>query len=335
MSTPPETNSQLLQVRDLQVSIEVDAGVIHAVRGVSFEMARGETVGIVGESACGKSLTALSLMGLTRDIPGAKVSGSVLFTPKKGQANTAVDVVKAGGAELRRIRGNEIGIVFQDPISSLNPVFTIGFQIMEPLMLHRGMSRDDASLEAKRLLRMVGIAEADQRASHFPHQLSGGMRQRVMIAIALSCQPSLLIADEPTTALDVTVQAQILSLLLDLRDELGTAIILITHDLAIVAGTCERVLVMYAGRIVEATDVRSFFSAPRHPYSRALIESLPRADRKKELVPIAGQPPDLLIAPAGCAFAERCPRADETCQRVDPRLEPMGHSMAACHHPWD
>lgn len=334
MSTQPETNRRLLQVRDLQVDIEVDAGVIHAVRGVSFEMERGETVGIVGESACGKSLTALSLMGLTRDIPGAKVGGSVQFAPQKGQPGTVMDVVKAGTADLRRIRGNEIGMVFQDPISSLNPVFTIGFQIMEPLMLHRRMSRDEASEEAKRLLRVVGIAEADQRASHFPHQLSGGMRQRVMIAIALSCQPSLLIADEPTTALDVTVQAQILSLLLDLRNELGTAIILITHDLAIIAGTCERVLVMYAGRIVEATSVRSFFSAPRHPYSRALIESLPRADRKKDLVPIAGQPPDLLTAPTGCAFAERCPRADETCLRVDPMLEQMGDSMAACHHPW-
>jgi len=334
MSTLPEVNNRLLEVQDLQVDIEVDAGVIHAVRGVGFRMDRGEALGIVGESACGKSLTAVSLLGLTRDIPGARVGGHVFFAPQKGEADRVVDVVRAGRAELRRIRGNEIGIVFQDPISSLNPVFTVGYQIMEPLMLHRQMTRAEAAEEAKRLLRMVGIAEADQRASHFPHQLSGGMRQRVMIAIALSCQPSLLIADEPTTALDVTVQAQILSLLLQLRDELGTAIILITHDLAIVAGTCERVLVMYAGRIVEATDVHTFFTAPKHPYSRALIESIPRADRKKDLIPIAGQPPDLLIAPAGCAFAERCPRADGVCLETDPKLTEMGGSLAACHHPW-
>jgi oligopeptide transport system ATP-binding protein len=218
-------------------------------------------------------------------------------------------------------------------MSSLNPVFTVGYQIMEPLMLHQGMSRETAKLKAVDLLQSVGIADAEQRFSQYPHQLSGGMRQRVMIAMALSCRPSLLLADEPTTALDVTIQAQILSLVLSLRENLGTAVILITHDLSIVAGTCSRVLVMYAGRIVEETSVSEFFTNPRHPYSHALISSVPRVDARKDLSPIPGSPPDLTKPPEGCAYADRCGYSDGLCLKVDPALTSNGCRKVACHHP--
>ncbi|OGK11228.1 MAG: hypothetical protein A2Y63_04980 [Candidatus Riflebacteria bacterium RBG_13_59_9] len=332
MSTQPSSNSVLLTVRDLEVDIALDASTVHAVRRIAFDVSAGEMIGIVGESGCGKSMTALSLLGLSREIPGAKVSGSIFFHPRKKDALKQLDLVHASFSELKRIRGNEISMVFQDPMSSLNPVFTIGYQIMEPLLLHRGMSRRQAQREAVRLIHTVGIPDPEQRFNHFPHQLSGGMRQRVMIAMALSCQPSLLIADEPTTALDVTIQAQILSLLLKLKNDLGAAIILITHNLSIAAGTCSRILVMYAGRIVEETTTQEFFAAPHHPYSRALIASLPRADERRKLTSIAGQPPDLTIQLDGCAYAERCTRADELCKQKDPELTSIDNGRAACHH---
>lgn len=325
-------NQKLLQVQDLRVSISSDAGTVKAVRGVSFQVSAGEIVGIVGESACGKSMTALSLLGLSREIPGASVSGQILFSPAKYDAQT-LNLVNISNSEFKKIRGNEISIVFQDPMSSLNPVFTIGYQITEPLMLHQGMGKEEARNEALRLLDSVGIADAEQRFSQYPHQLSGGMRQRVMIAMALSCKPSLLLADEPTTALDVTIQAQILSLMLSLRRELGTAVILITHDLSIVAGTCKRVLVMYAGRIVEETEVEAFFAEPRHPYSKALISSVPRVDERKDLAPIPGSPPDLANLPVGCAYADRCAYTDESCLKDDPELLGSSGRKVACHYP--
>jgi oligopeptide transport system ATP-binding protein len=328
-----QSSKPLLNVTDLRVRISSDAATVQAVRGVSFQVRAGEMIGIVGESACGKSMTAMSLLGLSREIPGAQVTGSITFRPAK-TSSEVVDLVKMPLNELKRIRGNEISIVFQDPMSSLNPVFSIGQQIMEPLALHRGMNRDDARAEAIRLLASVGIADAEQRFSQYPHQLSGGMRQRVMIAMALSCRPSLLIADEPTTALDVTIQAQILSLMLILQEEMKTAVILITHDLSIIAGTCSRVLVMYAGRIVEETLVADFFNSPKHPYSRALIASVPRVDTRKELAPIPGAPPDLAAPPPGCAYADRCPRADSICRKTDPELLPVGSGKAACYHPF-
>jgi oligopeptide transport system ATP-binding protein len=328
-----QSSEPLLNVTDLRVRISTDAATVQAVRGVSFQVRAGEMIGIVGESACGKSMTAMSLLGLSREIPGAQVTGSITFRPAK-TSSEVVDLVRIPLNELKRIRGNEISIVFQDPMSSLNPVFSIGQQIMEPLTLHRGMNRDDARTEAIRLLASVGIADAEQRFSQYPHQLSGGMRQRVMIAMALSCRPSLLIADEPTTALDVTIQAQILSLMLTLQEEMKTAVILITHDLSIIAGTCSRVLVMYAGRIVEETLVADFFNSPKHPYSRALIASVPRVDTRKELAPIPGAPPDLASPPSGCAYADRCSMADSICRMTDPELLPAGSGKAACYHPF-
>ncbi len=333
MTTQPRRSVPLLAVDGLKVDIALERGVVHAVRGVSFKVSAGEIVGLLGESGCGKSITAMSIPGLTREIPGARLRGHIFFRLSKLGANTELDVVNARMSELRRIRGNEIGMIFQDPMSSLNPVLSIGSQVMEPLMLHREMSKREARLESINLLKTVGIPDPVQRFTSFPHQLSGGMRQRVMIAIALSCQPSLLLADEPTTALDVTIQAQILSLLVKLNQEFGTSIVLITHDMSIVAGTCSRILVMYAGRIIEETTDKKFFSAPRHPYSRALLESLPRVDARRRLTAVPGQPPDLLTPPKGCAYAERCDRATEKCLEIDPELEAFYGGRVACHHP--
>ncbi|OPX21225.1 MAG: hypothetical protein B1H03_07375 [Planctomycetales bacterium 4484_113] len=336
-----EPVSPLLEVRDLTVDITMDESTVHAVRGVSFAISAGEMVALVGESGCGKSITALSLMGLSRQIPGAHVGGHIFFRPRKQLhhgsdsvgVDSVIDVVAAPLGSLRHLRGNEIGIIFQDPMSSLNPVFSVGQQIMEPLLLHRQMTRREAQREAVRLLRIAGVSEPEQRFYQYPHQLSGGMRQRVMISMALSCRPSLLLADEPTTALDVTIQAQIMHLLLRLRQEFGSAVMLITHDLSIVAGTCSRVLVMYAGKLVEMAAAREFFYHPRHPYSRALMDSLPRVDIKRELKSIPGQPPDLTSPPPGCPFAPRCPRARDVCREEMPPLEALGTAVVACHFP--
>jgi len=333
MTTLPNHKSSLLRVDDLRVDIALERGTVHAVRGISFEVSPGEMIGLLGESGCGKTITALSIPGLTREIPGAKAQGRIMFRPSTLGSGAEIDMVRASMAQLKKIRGNEIGMVFQDPMSSLNPVFTVGFQVMETLMLHRGMAKDDARRESINLLRTVGIPDPEQRFSHYPHQLSGGMRQRVMIAIALSCQPSLLLADEPTTALDVTIQAQILSLLMRLKDEFGASIILITHDISVVAGTCSRVLVMYAGKVIEETTSKEFFLAPRHPYSKALLDSLPRVDAKRKLKAVPGQPPDLIRPPEGCAYAVRCPLATDECFRASPKPITSSLGNVSCYHP--
>jgi oligopeptide transport system ATP-binding protein len=322
----------LLEVHDLQTQFFTRAGVVRAVDCVSFELHPGETLGIVGESGCGKSVTALSIMRLVPSPPGRIVGGQVLLH-EDGHAR---DLLRLPEREVRDIRGNLISMIFQDPMTSLNPVLTIGYQIAEPLMVHRGMSADAARRRVVQLLDAVGIPAARDRLDAYPHQFSGGMRQRVMIAMAMACEPKLLIADEPTTALDVTTQAQILDLILRLNQDLGTAVILITHDLGVVAELCKRVLVLYAGRIIEnaATDV--LYSQPSHPYTLGLMRSVPRlgVDVKRRLVPIRGMPPDLVSPPAGCRFQPRCPRAQTPCQEAEPELLSVGADhRAACFYP--
>jgi oligopeptide transport system ATP-binding protein len=304
----------LLEVRDLRTQFSMRDGVVQAVRGVSFHVDRGEALGLVGESGCGKSVTALSIMGLVPH-PGRVVGGEVWYGGR--------DQLKLSEAERQKIRGNEIAMIFQDPISYLNPVMTIGRQITEPLEIHRGMTHRAARKRAIELMELVGIPAAASRVDSYPHQYSGGMRQRVMIAMALSCDPKLLIADEPTTALDVTIQAQILELLQRLRAELGMALILITHDLGVVAGIVDRVNVMYAGYIVETAPVADTFRDPRHPYSLGLMASIPRLDQARgdRLRPIQGAPPDLIDTSAGCPFQPRCPYAAPVCLEDNPTLE--------------
>ncbi|HEY3110814.1 MAG TPA: ABC transporter ATP-binding protein [Chloroflexota bacterium] len=307
-------NPPLLEVRDLKTQFFTRDGVVRAVNGISYTLGRGEAMGLVGESGCGKSVSALSLMRLIPSPPGRIVGGEVRFEGR--------DLLALGDREMRSIRGNEIAMIFQDPMTSLNPVLTIGLQIVEALESHKGMSRDAGRRRALELLDLVGIPSARARVDDYPHQFSGGMRQRVMIAMAISCQPKLLIADEPTTALDVTIQAQILDLLRRLRRELGMALILITHDLGVVAGICDRVNVMYAGKIVEGADVDFAFGDSRHPYTLGLLNSVPRIDRPlgARLVPIEGMPPDLIAAPAGCPFAPRCTFRIERCTAEAPAL---------------
>ena len=304
----------LLEVRDLTTYFFTGAGIVRAVDGVSFALAPGEAVGLVGESGCGKSVTALSIMGLVPSPPGRTLAGQVLFDGR--------DLLGLPESELRRVRGGEIAMVFQDPMTSLNPVLPIGLQLVESLEFHRGASRRVARRRAIELLDLVGIPAPARRIDDYPHQFSGGMRQRVMIAMAISCQPRLLIADEPTTALDVTIQAQILDLLRRLRRELGMALILITHDLGVVAGICDRVNVMYAGFVVEQAPTRHLFARPRHPYTLGLLNSVPRIDRPlgARLIPIEGMPPDLIAEPAGCPFAPRCTFRIERCTAEAPAL---------------
>jgi oligopeptide transport system ATP-binding protein len=292
--------SPLLDVRGLVTRFFTGAGTVRAVDGVSFTLAPAEAIGLVGESGCGKSVTALSIMRLVPSPPGRTVAGQVLFGGR--------DLLRLSEPELRRVRGGEIGMIFQDPMTSLNPVLPVGRQITEAIEFHRGMGRVAAHRRAVELLDLVGIPAAHRRIDDYPHQFSGGMRQRVMIAMAISCEPKLLIADEPTTALDVTIQAQILDLIRRLRRELGMALILITHDLGVVAGICDRVNVMYAGRIVETAGVDAAFADPRHPYTLGLLNSVPRLDRplSARLVPIEGLPPDLIDETPGCPFAPRC-----------------------------
>jgi oligopeptide transport system ATP-binding protein len=301
----------LLEVCDLQTRFYTRAGVVRAVDGVSFELHPGETLGIVGESGCGKSVTALSLMRLVPP-PGRIAGGQVLLHE---QARTR-DLLTLSEREVRDIRGNVISMIFQDPMTSLNPVLTIGYQIAEPLIVHRGMSADAARRRTVELLEEVGIPAARDRLNNYPHQFSGGMRQRVMIAMAMACQPRLLIADEPTTALDVTIQAQILDLIMRLNEEFGTAVILITHDLGVVAELCRRVIVLYAGQIIENAPTEVLYSRPNHPYTSGLMRSVPRLgpDVKRRLVSIRGMPPDLVAPPPGCRFRPRCSRAQIKCQ---------------------
>ncbi len=317
----------LLAVDDLRVEFWTDRGTIHAVNGVSFEIAPGETLGIVGESGCGKSVTALALLGILPRA-GRASGGSARFEGR--------DLLQLSDRELRTVRGREIAMIFQDPMTSLNPVLTIGRQIREPLEKHFGMTRHAARARATELLEQVGIPSARSRLKDYPHQFSGGMRQRVMIAMALACEPKLLIADEPTTALDVTIQAQILDLLRALVAEHRTALIMITHDLGVVAGICERVNVMYAGTFAETGDADQIFARPRHPYTLGLLQSVPRLDlgRQQALHPITGQPRNMLSPPASCPFAPRCRYRVEQCLAELPALRPMESGQkAACFRP--
>ncbi len=304
----------LIEVRNLQTQFFTQDGIVHAVNGISYEVAEGETVAIVGESGSGKSVGVMSLIRLIPEPPGKIVNGEVNFD---GQ-----DLLQLKEEELRQIRGNRIAMIFQDPMTSLNPVLTIGRQITESLELHLNMNRGESRSRAIELLELVGIPDAGARLDDYPHQFSGGMRQRVMIAMGLSCNPQLLIADEPTTALDVTIQAQIVDLVRRLQSELGMAIIWITHDLGVVAGMADRVLVMYAGFIVEEGPVDVIYGQPRHPYTLGLLRSIPRLDlgRQKRLIPIEGLPPDLLDPPKSCPFSPRCPFVIDKCREENPPL---------------
>ncbi len=299
--------ANLLEVRDLATHFFTPDGVVKAVDGISYDVKEGEVLGIVGESGCGKSVSALSIMRLIADPPGRIVGGSVVFEGR--------DLLALNDSEMRRIRGNRIAMVFQEPMTSLNPVLTVGRQLAETLELHLGMSRREANERSVELLRKVGIPDADGRLNDYPHQFSGGMRQRVMIAMALSCNPKLIIADEPTTALDVTIQAQILELMRDLAEQIGTALIIITHNLGVVARYANRVAVMYAGKLVEVGDSSDIYLKPRHPYTLGLLSSIPRLDGATggRLKPIEGTPPDLIDLPEGCSFAPRCSFAYSRC----------------------
>ena len=304
-------SEKLLEIKDEKLSFFTPAGEVKALNGVSFSMNEGEVLGIVGESGSGKSVTAYSIMGLTA-YPGKLIGGTIYFNGHQ--------IEKMSEKEMRKIRGNEVSIIFQDPMTSLNPVYTIGNQITEVIRLHTGKSKKEAYDRAKELLELVGINEPTKRLKQYPHELSGGMRQRVMIAIALACEPKLLIADEPTTALDVTIQAQILELMQELRQKLGMSIIMITHDLGVVASMCERIAVMYAGHIVEYGTADEIFYEPKHEYTKGLINSIPKlsAQEIERLVPIEGQPVDLLNPPAGCPFAPRCTNCMKICLREMP-----------------
>ena len=314
----------LLQVEDLRTRFHIPEGTVFAVNGISFTINEGETLAVVGESGCGKSVTMLSILGLIPIPPGEIVTGKALFRDK--------DLIQLSEADFEYLRGDEIAMIFQDPMTSLNPVLTIGRQITETLRVHLGINQEEAEKRAVELLERVGIPEAASRLGNYPHQFSGGMRQRVMIAMALSCNPSLLIADEPTTALDVTIQAQIIELVLHLREQLRMTIIWITHDLGVVAGMADRVIVMYAGFIVEEALVDHLYDDPRHPYTLALLAALPRVDRRRDhrLNSIPGAPPNLLVEPKVCPFAPRCTYAIEKCWAENPPLATIAadHKMA-------
>ncbi|MBI4338296.1 MAG: ABC transporter ATP-binding protein [Chloroflexi bacterium] len=315
----------LLQVKNLATYFYTEDGVVKAVDGVSFDLQEGETLGLVGESGCGKSVSALTVMRLIPNPPGRIVSGEIIF---QGE-----DLMKLDDDEMRHIRGNRIAMVFQEPMTSLNPVLTVGKQLTESLELHMKMDHKAAWKRAQELLEMVGIPDAGERLQHYPHQFSGGMRQRVMIAMAMSCNPKLLIADEPTTALDVTIQAQILELMQNVAKDLGTSVIIITHNLGVVARYAQRVNVMYAGRIIETGTAREIYGNPRHPYTLGLLKSVPRLDepRKERLAPIEGMPPDLVNLPPGCSFRPRCPYAIKRCEEEYPPLVSVKDSSADRH----
>lgn len=302
---------KLLQVHNLKTTFQIDAGEVQAVRGISFHVNKGESIGIVGESGSGKSVSMLSLMKLLPDNARLQAD-SIRFD--------GTELVDMDQKSMRKMLGNEIGMIFQDPMTSLNPLFTIGEQIMEPLRIHQKLSREAARQKAIEILKLVEIPSPESRLKQYPHEFSGGMRQRVMIAIAISCYPKLLIADEPTTALDVTIQAQILDLMRDLRNKLSTSIVMITHDLGVIANMCDRIVVMYGGTIVEQGTTREIFYRPKHPYTWGLLRSIPKVStgEKKKLISIPGCPPDLLAPPAGCAFTARCPHAMKICEKRPP-----------------
>ena len=321
----------LLEVRDLTVRFDTEEGVVHAVNGVSFDLAAGEILAVVGESGCGKTVTAMSIPGLL-PVASAHVAGSIRL---EGH-----ELLTMTPKQLRSVRGKDVSVVFQEPMTSLNPAFTVGRQIREVLQRHEGLGRRAAQERAVELLELVRIPAPRKRVDEYPHQLSGGMRQRVMIAIAVACSPKVLIADEPTTALDVTIQAGILDVMRDLRDRLGTAIILITHDLGVVADLADRVVVMYAGRRVEQAGVTELFAAPQHPYTNGLLGAIPRTHQgveqvaRQRLTEIPGMVPSLKSDPDVCSFAPRCPRATQTCREHRPPLEPvLPQHLVACHHP--
>ncbi|HHW01605.1 MAG TPA: ABC transporter ATP-binding protein [Thermoanaerobacterales bacterium] len=313
----------LVEVKNLKTYFFTDDGVVPAVDGVDFCIKKGETLGIVGESGCGKSVTSLSLLRLVPNPPGKIVDGEMYF---KGE-----NLLEKSESEMRKIRGNDISMIFQEPMTSLNPVFTVGEQISEAIELHQGLNKRDAMAKAVEMLKLVGIPSAERRVHEYPHQMSGGMRQRVMIAMALSCNPALLIADEPTTALDVTIQAQILELMKDLKERLGTAIMLITHDLGVVAEMAENVLVMYAGKVVEYADVKTIFKNPKHPYTVGLLGSIPRLDQPREkLYVIEGVVPNPFNMPSGCRFHPRCPDVREICRTKEPDLLHIDGQQVRC-----
>ena len=321
----------LLDVKNLKTYFYTEDGVVRAVDGVTFSIEPEKTLGVVGESGCGKSVTARAIMGLVKAPSGRIEGGEILF--HRDDRITDLTKLNPKGEEMRRIRGNEIAMIFQEPMTSLNPVYTIGNQIMEAIILHQRLSKKEAKKKATEVLASVGIPSPEQRIDEYPHQLSGGMRQRAMIAMALSCRPSLLIADEPTTALDVTIQAQVLDLMNDLRTAFKAAIMFITHDLGVIAHMADDVIIMYLGRIVESAPVGEIFDNPKHPYTIGLLNSIPSftVSRKKRLVPIEGIVPDPLGAPRGCVFEPRCPQAKEICKRQIPELKELapGH-LAAC-----
>src|SRR3954471_13085054 len=309
----------LLEIENLQVHFDTDDGVVRAVDGISYTVDRGQTLGIVGESGSGKSVSSLTVMGLSRS-RNARISGSIKFDGK--------ELLNASDDDLRKIRGDDIAMIFQDPLSSLHPFYKVGAQIEEAIHAHRDVTKAQARDRAVEMLSLVGIPEPRKRAEAYPHEFSGGMRQRAMIAMALANDPKLVIADEPTTALDVTVQAQILELIERLQSEFDTAVVVITHDLGVVAEMADEIAVMYAGRIIEHADTDTIFAAPEHPYTWGLLSSIPRLDspRDEELVPIAGRPPSLITLPGGCSFHPRCPYVREAHKRVDPKLEPVAGS---------
>jgi oligopeptide/dipeptide ABC transporter ATP-binding protein len=320
--------ADLIEVKDLRASFFTPDGEVKAVDGVSFDIEKGKTLGLVGESGCGKSVTALSIMRLVPSPPGRVVGGEILYRGR--------DLLKMNGESMRKIRGNEISVIFQEPMTSLNPVFTIGNQIGEAIRLHQGLGRKETREKTIEMLRLVKIADPEARVDDYPHQLSGGMRQRVMIAMALSCNPSLLIADEPTTALDVTIQAQILELMKELQQKLGMALLLITHDLGVVAEQADEVAIMYAGKIVERAKTKSIFNRPLHPYTVGLLNSLPgvRGKKKKRLEAIPGMVPSPLELPSGCRFRDRCPKAAGMCAEAEPALvEKAKDHWVACYFP--
>lgn len=317
--------TELLRVRNLETQFQTREGIVHAVNGVSFELKEGETLGIVGESGCGKSVTVMSLLRLIPTPPGKVVNGEAIYQGK--------DLLKMPVEELRNIRGSNISMVFQDPMTSFNPVQTIGKQVAEPLIIHQGLSYKQASDRALEMLDLVGIPKSRDRLKDYPHQFSGGMRQRVMIAMALVCKPSILIADEPTTALDVTIQAQIIELVRDLQDKFGMAMIWITHDLGVIAGMADRMLVMYAGNVIESAPVKSLYAKPTHPYTIGLINSLPRMDSAshQRLESIFGTPPVLMNKPNSCPFAPRCSFVQDRCHQANPVLiETSENHFTAC-----
>jgi oligopeptide transport system ATP-binding protein len=323
---PGMARETILEVRNLKTYFSTDDGIVKAVDDVSFTLAKGETLGIVGESGCGKSVTSLSVMRLIPSPPGRIISGDILLD---GASVLAMDK-----RELRQLRGGRISMIFQDPMTCLNPFLRISTQLVETLRLHQGLDKQDAEAKAVEMLRMVGIPRPERRIEGYPHQFSGGMRQRVMIAMALSCNPEILIADEPTTALDVTIQAQILEIIKDLSRKLGTAVVLITHDLGVVSGMCDRINVMYAGRVVERGSTDAIFGEPKHPYTRALIRSVPRLDKVtgERLFSIPGTPPSLIDMPECCPFHPRCEHAMDVCRKQYPGETDFGDGHRA--HCW-